>query len=220
MAAHLVNFPSSHSALLFVTGPLLTQYFPYVGEIEKSHSKGLSTYSEESMLCTELWLDTCFRTHLNCKSKLPYRGLPTRVLDVESQYDKSKISLHISNKETRGSPYVTLSHCWGKGPITRLWTSNLESMRDSLEIGVLLRAFQDAIKVTRRLKIRYLWIDSLCIVQDSISDWEAESAVMGQIYEHSLVNIAATSAVDSQKGFISQRHPFLVQPCVAMFSSA
>jgi hypothetical protein len=42
--------------------------------------------------------------------------------------------------------------------------------------------FFDATIITRELGYRYLWIDSLCIVQDFLEDWEAESQNMGNIY--------------------------------------
>ncbi|KAI9732177.1 MAG: hypothetical protein M1834_004274 [Cirrosporium novae-zelandiae] len=58
--------------------------------------------------------------------------------------------------------------------------------------------FRDAIIITRKLGLRYLWIDSLCIIQDSRSDWEQQSAVMGSIYHSSALTIAAASAKNSE----------------------
>lgn len=54
--------------------------------------------------------------------------------------------------------------------------------------------FQDAIIITRQLGLRYLWIDSLCIIQDSLRDWETEAAKMASIYQNSYVTISATDA--------------------------
>ena len=61
----------------------------------------------------------------------------------------------------------------------------------------LPKLFSDAISVCHELDIHYLWIDSLCILQDSKEDWKQESLLMGKIYSHAMINIAATGANDS-----------------------
>jgi Heterokaryon incompatibility protein (HET) len=73
----------------------------------------------------------------------------------------------------------------------------------------LLQTFQDAIWVTRCLHVRYLWIDSLCIMQDKddLSDWVYEAASMHKVYSNSLLNIAATGASDSSNGLFVQQDP-------------
>lgn len=60
---------------------------------------------------------------------------------------------------------------------------------------------------------RYIWIDSLCIIQDSVEDWEREAAVMGDVYKHATLNISATGAEDGRMGLFFQRNTLLVQPC-------
>ncbi|TVY55546.1 hypothetical protein LCER1_G002742 [Lachnellula cervina] len=61
-------------------------------------------------------------------------------------------------------------------------------------------SFRDAVIVTRELGIRYLWIDSLCIVQDDLDDWRKESAQMDRIYGMSFLTIIAAGASHSQGG--------------------
>lgn len=73
----------------------------------------------------------------------------------------------------------------------------------------LPKSFQDAVTVTRKLHIRYLWIDSLCIIQDDNEDWERESSRMASIYQNAHVTIAATAAENSQEGFLYPRIPAL-----------
>jgi Heterokaryon incompatibility protein (HET) len=63
----------------------------------------------------------------------------------------------------------------------------------------LPRTFQDAISFTRRLKIRYLWIDSLYIFQDDNKDWQRQASRMPSIYENSYVTLAAMAS-DSSNG--------------------
>jgi hypothetical protein len=65
--------------------------------------------------------------------------------------------------------------------------------------------FQDAVKLVRALGIQYIWIDSLCIVQDDEKEWRQEASRMGDIYGSSYLTIAATAAIDSSKGIFSRR---------------
>ncbi|PQE03115.1 heterokaryon incompatibility protein [Rutstroemia sp. NJR-2017a BVV2] len=60
-----------------------------------------------------------------------------------------------------------------------------------------MSTFQNAVQITRALGLRYLWIDSLCIIQDDKDDWQFESAKMANIYLGSCVTIAATASFDS-----------------------
>jgi hypothetical protein len=50
---------------------------------------------------------------------------------------------------------------------------------------MLCKTYKDAIALTHALGISFLWIDSLCIIQDDAADWEAESGNMASIYENS-----------------------------------
>ena len=86
--------------------------------------------------------------------------------------------------------YATLSHRWGSGRFLCLTGSNLGSLRTGMLLSVLSPTFQHAVAVTKQLGIRYLWIDSLCIVQDSKEDWRSESARMSSVYNHSTLTIA------------------------------
>lgn len=76
-----------------------------------------------------------------------------------------------------------------------------------IKVELLPALFKDAVTIARRLSVRYLWIDALCIVQDSRSDWASESAQMGSIYENAYATIAATSARNSSERLLTQRPP-------------
>lgn len=129
--------------------------------------------------------------------------MPSRVLDVGPSDHSREPRLHLSLGE-RGE-WATLSHCWGKTVTTILTSALLDNLTQSISYATLPRNFQDAILVTRHLGIRYLWIDSLCIIQDSVEDWLRESAKMGDIYKNSLITIAATNAENSAAGFLKSR---------------
>jgi Heterokaryon incompatibility protein (HET) len=85
-------------------------------------------------------------------------------------------------------------------------------MQQSIPLALLPKTIQDAIKVARRLGIEYLWVDSICIVQDDSDDFERESANMGKIYQQALFTIAATSARSSSEGLFNERYTDLEIP--------
>ncbi|KAK4442309.1 HET-domain-containing protein, partial [Podospora aff. communis PSN243] len=80
-----------------------------------------------------------------------------------------------------------------KSPLTTT-RATLEKHKRQLPAQRLPKTFQDAIELARKLRIRYIWIDSLCIVQDDAGDWASESKQMGMIYERRYLTIAATSS--------------------------
>jgi len=96
-------------------------------------------------------------------------------------------------------------------PVLRV--ENLQDMQEDIPFNSLSRTFQEAIFTTRRLGFRYLWIDSLCIIQDSREDWRKESVLMSTVYSGSQLNLAATSARNGTEGYFRDRNPSLVQPC-------
>ncbi|KAL9004716.1 MAG: hypothetical protein Q9188_002468 [Gyalolechia gomerana] len=112
------------------------------------------------------------------------------------------------------SPYVTLSHRWGKSNRVYLTKSTFKALQEGIDIAQLPQTFQDAIMVTkRRLCIRYLWIDTFCIFQDKddMSDWTREAALMNLVYENAYCNLSATGAVDSTDGLFFNRRRYLLQ---------
>lgn len=80
---------------------------------------------------------------------------------------------------------------------------------DKVQKGIssfdLTKTFQDAISLVSRLGIEYIWIDSLCILQDSSDDWDCEAAAMSDVYLNATLNIAATAAIDGREGLFNDR---------------
>jgi hypothetical protein len=93
---------------------------------------------------------------------------------------------------------MALSHCWGKEPIITTTKATLQDRMREFQISAPPKTFQDAIAITNGLGIQYLRIDSLCIIQDDLQDWEGEASKMAGIYAGSKFNIAATHASDGQ----------------------
>ncbi|KAF1999416.1 HET-domain-containing protein [Amniculicola lignicola CBS 123094] len=157
-------------------------FSPLIGE---GRSIQYNASADECIILANQWLDDCNKSHSKCVNGLT--TLPTRVIRVGS--DTTSPSLHISNSEV--GKYIALSHCWGKGVTVTTTTENIDSMTREIPFDVLPKTFQNAITITRKLCIEYLWIDSLCIIQDSAEDWSKEAARMTQVYHNSAVTIAA-----------------------------
>lgn len=144
------------------------------------------------------FLKDCLTNHATCSYMESL--LPTRVIDVGSATQDPH--LHISNGET--GRYVTLSHCWGgSSPITTT-TDTIGSRTMGIQLCTLPKTFQDAVLITRDFGVRYLWIDSLCIIQDSGEDWEREAARMGEVYANGYVMLAADSSENCHGGCFPQ----------------
>lgn len=150
------------------------------------------------------------------------RKLPTRVLDVSGP--RSTVKLIETQRTSEESPvcgeYCALSHAWGSleskvRPVTTV-KQNLARHCRGILVKDLSRTFQDAIKITRSIGIRYLWIDSLCILQDhdDLTDWEREASRMQSVYKNSYLTIAATGARDGSEGcmFLPEREDSIPLP--------
>ncbi|KAH8771236.1 heterokaryon incompatibility protein-domain-containing protein [Hyaloscypha sp. PMI_1271] len=155
--------------------------------------------SEATVRLVKDWL-LCCRGHSNCKEQKS-RPLPTRVIDVRTENPKI-----IESERLEGS-YVALSHCWGSVEDTFSTTAlNItERMTLGLKLSQLPLNFRDAISFTRRLGYDYLWIDSLCIIQQDLQDWRHEAGRMAGYYESATVTFAIADAVNCHVGFLSSR---------------
>ncbi|KAK8053194.1 heterokaryon incompatibility protein-domain-containing protein [Apiospora saccharicola] len=96
--------------------------------------------------------------------------------------------------------------------ITRLQRNNEGKFRQRIPWDSLPRTFRDAIRLAQYLGSDYLWIDSLCIIQDSLPDWNRKSVTMGDVYRNSVCNIAATDSSDSHEGCFYPRNPRILHP--------
>src|SRR4051812_13673725 len=90
-----------------------------------------------------------------------------------------------NSRRTHSMKYVTLSHCWGTIEILRLLKENFQSLKKEIIVADLTKTFQDAIWIAQSLGFQYIWIDSLCIIQDDEEDWRRESILMSSVYSNS-----------------------------------
>ncbi|KAK1959985.1 HET-domain-containing protein [Colletotrichum sublineola] len=157
------------------------------------------------------WLRVCEEQH---NHQFNYKaGFPTRVLDVGTP-EHPQIRLCDGTKAI-SKRYVALSHCWGTEQCFKTLKNNINDFKKEIGFKELPRTFQDAVKVTRDLGFRYLWIDSLCIIQDDLLDWEQEAASMEHVFSSAIVTIAASSAKSSAEGFLlaqrKQQTPVIIK---------
>ncbi|EEU43596.1 uncharacterized protein NECHADRAFT_19229, partial [Fusarium vanettenii 77-13-4] len=138
------------------------------------------------------WVATCNREHKECLILHPtYR--PSRLIHI---VDVGHVRLIISNKEA-SAPYVAFSHCWGKVQTIKLLDSNINKLQAGLPLVQLPNTYQEAIRLCCEIGFHYIWIDSLCIIQDSAEDWAREAKDMKLVYEHAIFNLCSATASDS-----------------------
>lgn len=147
------------------------------------------------------WLHECVNNHEACSRRV--NELLSRVIDVGKNDDSSEPKLYISHGEH--VPYITLSYRWGAVSSTVLTRSSLEQFQKAVPKGAMPSTIGDAIPLTRKLGVRYLWVDALCILQGDASDWEIESNKMSKIYEGSHLTIVADEANSRHAGLCQER---------------
>jgi hypothetical protein len=133
--------------------------------------------------------------------------MPTRLIDVGTA-DAPSLSLVETAEENIKERYVALSHCWGKlSKDERFCTyvDNIEELKKHIPFNRLPQTFKDAVTATRAFNIRYLWIDSLCIIQEDAQDWKLEAGRMEDVFTSAYCTIAASSSTSSLGGFLSKR---------------
>ncbi|UKZ46432.1 hypothetical protein TrVGV298_000635 [Trichoderma virens] len=144
------------------------------------------------------WLHEC-RAHQACLvNKVP--ELPTRVVDIGPPNTTSLPRVFVS--QGARADYIALSHCWGGRIESVLTTKTYHDYQQALPISDISANFKDTFRIARELGIRYVWIDSLCIIQDSKEDWEVESSKMGAVYRNATLTVSALVSAKSTVGIL------------------
>ncbi|TLS26157.1 hypothetical protein PpBr36_04663 [Pyricularia pennisetigena] len=165
------------------------------------------------------WLEQCNNRHLLCSEHLGQP--PALLLDLgEATTNHSQATVRLCEPpEEEPLRYVALSYCHDEGSSHNAWEnlkSSYANMRSNpkrapgerIEHDNLCRVFQDAIVATRRLGLRYLWIDSLCIpTVDDEKTWTRDSENLAMVYRYAYLVISATGASGPSKGLFEQRSP-------------
>ncbi|KAK4140917.1 heterokaryon incompatibility protein-domain-containing protein [Dichotomopilus funicola] len=154
------------------------------------------------------WMAACSTNHRICSANTTL--MPRRVLKISQ--GGQRVNLHLT--KGRSAPYLTLSHCWGPRCPLQTSKTNIGRHLHNIPLNDLPPLFRDAIALTASLGHQYLWIDSLCIIQDSPIDWDRESSMMASIYAGSTLTLAATHASSSASSLFSPRSstPITISP--------
>lgn len=215
-------------ARLFIMSPMPR------GAVNSLSTLGNSTDSEEAVQQARNWLQACNdgQGHSECaslaQSQMRRRQndggevfVPTRLLDIGT-VDKPEIRLvgNTHEEQVKG-PYTSLSHMWGipMGDRFQLTNENYDQFCTRIyeKDPKLTLTFRQGMQLTRRLGVRYLWIDSICINQGDKADFERESTKMEEIYRNSYCNIAAVDSENGSQGLFRKRSPQDLPPDIVEF---
>lgn len=163
------------------------------------------------------WIADCINYHSECPA-LRHTELPTRVLELSGPSEDEGVRL--VNSENMYGTYIALSHAWGGIVPLRTTRDNMERHLRGITLAELPRTFADAVFVCRALGVRYLWIDSLCIIQGDEDDWRQEVSRMATVYSKAVLTIAAAGAGNATEGlFVSEAVDSVsARPCTVRLS--
>jgi hypothetical protein len=185
---------------------------------------GANSLGYENLVLVSKWIHICEKSHPLCRTARALRltALPTRLLEI-SATSNNKLGVEVRLRHTKNAKdlhsstkYMTLSHRWKNG-IPRRLEENLTDYEKGIPVDILEQSptFVNAAQFTLNLGCRHLWIDSLCIIQDSAnrSDWDHESKRMCDVYAGSFLNLAAVADPYIPCGLAVPRWPLCVMPC-------
>ena len=151
------------------------------------------------------WIQDCVQAHPNCGSVIMQQApLPKRSLHLDPQ----TASIQLCLTEGQQGSYVTLSYCWGGYTACRTTKENIGARMAGIAYDDLPETFQDVVAIAMGIGINYVWIDSLCIVQDDQDDWEIESAKMATVYSQAYLNVSAAASTSPRGVCFGRRAEF------------
>ena len=148
-----------------------------------------------------LWLSTCTADHRRCNDPLWFQEerkgelSALRVIDV---LEKNIVWIDPSER------YATLSYVWGTATGFRATVSNMSDLEQEGGLrkfeNSIPRIIRDALKLVEDLGQRYLWVDSLCLMQDDEVNLLDMIRKMDLVYGNAYFTIIAASGKDAEAG--------------------
>ncbi|KAM7220124.1 Heterokaryon incompatibility protein (HET) domain containing protein [Rhypophila decipiens] len=148
------------------------------------------------------WISECSANHSLCQ--LPSNiSPPTRLIHI---LGPEEVHLVVSSQLTASerasaARYATVSHCWGSGRFLKLKSNNLDEFKRSIPFNRLIKKFQETIALCHSLKIEYVWIDTLCIIQEDFADWAREASRMAAVYQSGVINFMISGSSENDTCF-------------------
>lgn len=204
-----LKFLPTSVAMFTEVPPRYIEIFPHDDEPSRTHGFPLATKNGRQRFgnatepaCLEeitMAINDCILNHHQCRPSAN-AARPNRLVIVPTE---NGLPVKIISAPP-DAEYAALSHCWGTAPLKRLLKDDGNG-EVTFAWQDLPPSYRDACTIARGLYMHYIWIDSLCIVQDDSDDWEREATKMGSIYESAYVTISATDAAASTHGFLFPR---------------
>ena len=189
-----------------------------------------SWWSQESIESIQTWHRECVSNHPQCcktlsgtqSCQIESTLLPTRCIEtlLVATQDGESTWRHVLRETTdqRGQ-YICLSHRWNEKTKTSKTTAanymcrlgnclqgTEHTPRCTSDIDWMPRLFADTCIFAHGLGIRYVWIDTICIRQDDVEEWNRESPQMVRYYQDAWATVvAADSAVNN--GLLNMQRP-------------
>lgn len=215
-----------------------SEYASYLRQVEEDMRQGASykvrgdgfvrreipsnTGHESNASLVRQWLDSCLNGHHDCgtsskgsTAENSQRWQPKRLIDVTTT--GNRVRLVLREEETVHEPYATLSYCWGNDKFFMLDADNIDAFRQGqVSMDDLPKSFVDAISFCRKLGLKYLWINSLCIVQSGPgceTDQNLHATEMAAIFSRCQLNIAINCSASPHDGAFRDRSPANLDVC-------
>lgn len=174
---------------------------------DRLRNESFHTIADCVFSCASRWLRECLECHLGCQEKKEHEKLPRRLLYLGELDEPNFQGIRLVHTRGRALKYCALSYCWGtEADNFGLTTSeNLFARGKGLDAGNLPETIRDAVTICKFLKLSYLWVDSLCIVQDNAEDWRLEASIMNHIYGNALITLIGVSSQNANEGLLYSR---------------
>ncbi|RDL41417.1 uncharacterized protein BP5553_01396 [Venustampulla echinocandica] len=202
--------------------------FELFGDEDDPVAKGLNIHrrpldssplSERNTRNIQSWINECDKNHTKCcldADQLSF--LPTRLLDVGNATSGAQPRLILSletfghlSPESNSPTYIALSYCWpssGHAPwLLKTTRATIAERLQGIGVDTMPQTFRDAVTLARVLNIQYIWIDSLCIVQDDSLDWQVESSKMSEIFSNAYLTVITAAGASCYDSFLQRDLP-------------
>lgn len=159
----------------------------------------LDRLSPESITRYKDWIHDCEDSHPLCNLR-KQDFVPSRLIDVGDVEGQEDVKLC----RTKVSPvrYIALSYVWGEKIPLRTTQSNVSNHEEGIAWTLLPKSYQDTILLARKLGVRYVWIDSLCICQDDDEERDLDISRMAEIFHEAHLVVIAAQAKSAYAGYL------------------
>ena len=206
---------------LFSASPRQLETYPMLLDLDPTscYQAPAATSHPSLAKLAQSWLRTCVHEHSESLTRQDNHYRPPRLLNFSS----GGLRLVKGSECGKNSEWATLSHCWGLHPTFLKLTSEILSQLElEIPMNSLPRTFKDASKFCDSIGIKFIWIDSLCIIQQgdgSKEDWFHHITEMRQVYRNATLNIAAEWAISAEDGIFRERDTISLQRPVIQLDS-